>query len=203
MISAGTIVARLDAETRRHHVDADGMWLDLLRPGVSAGDYVASLVEAYGFEAPLELAWTRTTGLDLVVDPERRARARLIEHDLMAFGIGAARTMRMPERFTIPEALGWMYVVERMYLLHGAVRRHLGARVPELGRACAYLDACASNASERWRDFVAALDEVATTSQRIADGIARGAHDGFRCLRSWRQPSAQRAQLPVSSIIGP
>jgi len=203
MLPAGTIVARLDAETRRHHVEADGLWLDLSRPSVAIADYVASLVDAYGFEAPLELAWARTAGLDVIVDLARRPRAQLIERDLIAFGIGAARTVHVPERFTIPDALGWMYVVERMHLLHGAVRRHLAAHVPDATRGTAYLDACAADASVRWRDFAAALDGIGATSPRIADGIVRGAHDGFRCLGQLRQPPRQRTQSPVTSITGP
>jgi heme oxygenase len=199
---AGAIVQRLDSETRRHHIAADAMWLDLLRADVAIGDYIECLADAYGFEAPLEVAWSRTPGLDLVIDRTLRTRARLLERDLMVFGIGAARTVHVPARFAIAEALGWMYVVERAYLLHAAVRRHLAAHLPQVEVARSYLDATSEGASERWRLFANALDE-ATSSRRIVEDIARGAHDAFRCWRRWRLPADQRAQSPVSTIIGP
>ena len=109
---------RLDLETRPHHAAADAAWRELLVDDVSEADYAAQLARVYGFEGPLEAAFAYTPGLVRVIDVRRRQRAGLIAQDLLALDVEPAQIANLPGLAlapfaTIPEALGWMYVVER------------------------------------------------------------------------------------------
>src|SRR5678815_3980647 len=119
----GTMLARLDAETRAYHVSADGLWRDLMEGSSTPATYMHHLVRVYGFEAPLEAALAYTPGLASVIDVRGRVRSGLTVRDLLALGISAARIAELPQCMlapfaTVAEALGWMYVSERSSVLH-------------------------------------------------------------------------------------
>ena len=181
-------IIRLNLATREHHAAADAPWLDLMVPTVGRDTYVEHLVKVYGFEAPLEAALRYTPGLSALVDLRPRTRAGLIVQDLMRLGLGASRTAGLAQRFTTfstaAEALGWMYVVERATLLHGAVRRYLTGHVADVASASAYLSAYDGVAANRWSDLGSALETVAQVPS-AKNQLLRAAHQGFLALCEW------------------
>lgn len=185
------MIERLNEETRVHHADVDGDLDPLFRTGSASAHYMMFLIRVYGFEAPLESALSSTPGLDRMVDLKARARASNIAQDLMALGLRANEVAELPMCLTIPqfrgaaEALGWMYVSERSTLTHSVVRGHLLTCLPaEMERASSYLQSYAGTAGKRWRQFGAALDEVAHHAV-IADRVISAANDAFRAQRRW------------------
>src|SRR5436305_14446530 len=109
----------IEAATREHHACADAPWHALTRGHPSEREYRDHLVLVYGFEAPLEAALAMTPRVSLVIDLRERARASWIVQDLLSLGLRPAKLARMPHCHGIvpfrdvPEALGWLYVVER------------------------------------------------------------------------------------------
>jgi heme oxygenase len=188
MASSGMLM-RLNMETRAEHPEADSPWLELMSVDTSRRQYIDQLVATYGFEAPVEAAFTLTAQLAEVVKLRDRARASYIIEDLLALGITHARIAKLPqcrqiEPFCDPaEALGWMYVLERATLLHDAVRSHIALRLPTVS-GWSYLSAYQGVASARWQELGAALDSYATTPGR-SDQIIASARAAFSRLREW------------------
>jgi len=181
-------IIQLNLATREHHVAADAPWLELLVPAVTRRQYIEHLIKVYGFEAPLEAALRYTPGLSALVDLRSRLRSGLIVQDLMRLGLGAGRIAALRQRFvtfsSTVEALGWMYVAERATLLHGAVRRYLTLRVPELGHATSYLSAYDGVAGDRWSDLGNALQTVARAPSAQSQ-LVRAANQGFLAFCEW------------------
>lgn len=179
---------QLNLATREHHVAADAPWLELLVPTVTRRQYIEHLIKVYGFEAPLEAALRYTPGLSALVDLRSRLRSGLIVQDLMRLGLGAGRIAALGQRFvtfsSTVEALGWMYVAERATLLHGAVRRYLTLRVPDLGNATSYLSANDGVAGDRWSDLGNALQTVARVPS-AQHQLVRAANHGFLAFCEW------------------
>lgn len=185
------MIDRLNQETAVFHSESDHDIDTLFRPNVSAEDYRDYLIRAYGFEAPLESALALSSALDMMLDLRGRARAGLIAQDLMRLGLRPATMAELPMCLTVPqfrgtaEALGWMYVVERGALAHAIIRRHLMTCLPDaMVTASAYLQSAGGLLGTRWRQFGAALDEVAQ-HPAVADRIVASAHEAFRCHRRW------------------
>jgi heme oxygenase len=179
---------QLNLATWEHHVAADTPWLELLAPTVTRRQYIEHLIRVYGFEAPLEAALRYTPGLSTLVDLRSRVRSGLIVQDLMRLGLGAGRIATLGQRFmtfsSTIEALGWMYVAERATLLHGAVRRYLPLRIPELGSATSYLSAYDGVAGDRWSDLCGAL-ETAAPAPPAEHQLVHAANQGFLALCEW------------------
>ena len=199
MPQPSSMLSRLDGETRAHHGEADGYWLDLMSVGVTREQYKMQLVRVYGFEAPVESALAYTPHL---VIPDRRDRVRsgLIAQDLLALGITPAKVTALPQcrdigPFDDPaEALGWKYVIERPTQMHAAIKRNLIHHESELAQACAYLSVCDGIAAARWQQFGSLLDSLEDRN-RAGARMIEGAHNAFACMISWFRRSGQLAAV--------
>jgi heme oxygenase len=182
----GTMLARLDAETRSYHASADELWRELMEGASIPATYMHHLVRVYGFEAPLEAALAYTPGLSHVIDVRGRVRSGFIVRDLLELGISAAKIAELSQCMIAPfasvtEALGWMYVSERTALRHDAVRCYLVARFPQLAGATTFL---ASASDARWKEFAGALEPYVRTRAQQRQ-VLGGAQDAFRCMLEW------------------
>ena len=93
---------------------------------------------------------------------------------------------------SIPEALGWMYVIERNAPLHGIVRRHLARRMPgQMDVAGTYLATTEALAPQRLRALGDALDEIAR-GVSAGDIIVETAHRAFGVQRRWLRRTPRR-----------
>jgi heme oxygenase len=184
------MLARLAIETFAHHAsaDADRLWL-LDQPAITAHGYRRLLRRIYGFEAPLEAALALTPGLDLGLLRPRLKTARLAG-DLLTLGMSERELAEIPRVAiapfrAVPQALGWMYVVERQTLLHGLLYRRLAtANRGELAGAGSYLAHHGATPGARFRELGTAIDRVASVVG-TPDRIVAAAHAGFRAQRRW------------------
>ena len=183
------LVSRLELATRQWHADVDAPWLGLVRPSVTQDDYLGVLVRTFGFVAPLESACKYTPGLERLVDMRRLTRAGLLAQDLLTLGVSPQALARAPQCFAIttfadvPEALGWLYVVERMALVQNGIRQHLQSHIRGLENACAYLEEL-ERARDYWEGFARTLDRLSARSD-ITNEIVAAASAGFVCARAW------------------
>jgi len=193
------MLMRLNMETRAHHGAVDGVWLDLLSPRVTVTQYIALLVRAYGFEAPLEGALAYTRQLGALINLRERARAGMLAQDLLALGLSPAQLTELPQCTDIEplksplEALGWMYVAERSTLMFAQLHRELRHHLPEVGGACAYLACYDGIASVRWLGLGRQLDQLTERDDQV-DQVLAGAHAGFECQRSWMRADLSSSQ---------
>lgn len=191
-----SLLLQLNRATRRWHTRADEPWLQLLRPDVTTSDYVGQLVRMYGFEAPLEGACHYTPTLASSIESRHLRRAGLLAQDLLALGLTPSELAAVPQCVSITpfkeiaEALGWLYVVERSTLLHEQIRRHLVKRLPDAGRACAYLSMFHGPHSGHWRRFEQTLDRFALRAPQVIDA----AHVAFECMTRWFHVAAVRVR---------
>ena len=171
---------RLELETHAYHRDADQVWLDLLQPFLTRGQYAEQLARTYAFEAPLETALAYTPHMGSLTGT--RARSRLLAHDLFALDYPLAKlTPRLIAPFaSVSQALGWLYVIERSTRLFEMVRHNVAARLPDA--PAEYISD--PYAGQRWTDLAQVLDRIAR-SRRIGDEIIHAAHDAFRSQLDW------------------
>lgn len=200
MHATSSMLNRLDMETRDFHGEIDGYWLDLMASGVTREQYKAHLVRVYGFEAPVESALAYTPHL-IIADRREHSRSGLIVQDLLALGVRPGKIAALAQcddivAFADPEeALGWKYVLERPTQLHGAIKRNLVTRVPDLANACAYLSAHDGIAAARWQQLGVLLDEVARRPG-AGDKIVRAGRAAFAAMTTWlRRAAEQHAPL--------
>jgi heme oxygenase (biliverdin-IX-beta and delta-forming) len=193
---------RLNMATRRWHADVDESWLELMSPAINRADYLAQLVRTYGFVAPFESACKYTPELDRHIELATYSRAGLVARDILELGVtpqqvASIETCAITPFKDVPEALGWLYVVERATLLQDGVRRHLVAHLPEVASACSYLSAFDGRVGDHWIRFGVALDRFAAKSD-LANEVIDAAHHGFQRVLDWyRNP-----RLGIARRIG-
>ncbi len=192
MRQAGTILSKLDRDTRLHHFEADAGWVFLRNDATATReDYVRELVMTYGFEAPYEEVCACTPGLGQRIDLRGRFRSKLIMQDLMSLGwphsdIGTIMRAVIPPFSDPAEALAWMYVVERATLIHAEVRDSHANRFVDIAPYTTNQLAYRRHASARWAEMGIALDRAAI-SDVAEERILQAANDAFRALRTWRR----------------
>lgn len=192
MYAASWMLTRLNLETRSHHPVVDADQLSVLdRPSIEK--YRELLIRTYGIEASVESALAATPGLDRVIDIHPRAKAGLIATDLLCLELRPHELAEVPlcpwldTIETIHDAMGWLYVLERRTLLHGAMLRHLCVRLPHvIETASAYLRCYGNQTGARWRDLGVALDHAAATPE-TGDRIVAAADEAFWAVRDWFQ----------------
>lgn len=169
---------------------------DLLAGRVSWLDYRMFLLRMYGFHVAVERALVATRSLgDIIPDAKlRNHKAALLSHDLVSLGVdrvalAQAARLPFPGALTIPDALGWTYVLESVAQNNKTMVRHLQRQLPsELARSCAYLNVYGAEAPERWRELSDAIDRVDLVP-RDADRVVATACDGFLQVRAWVAPA--------------
>jgi heme oxygenase len=191
------LLMRLNVATRHWHADVDDAWLDLLRPAVTRTDYLNQLVRMYGFIAPFESACKYTPNLTRVLDFRQLTRAGLIAQDLLALGLSPSQVSSVPQCHDIvtfahvPEALGWLYVIERSTLLLDGIRRHVLSAMPDVSDASAYLSLYDGRVNDHWEMFGRVLDRAGAKPEH-ANQIQAAAHAGFDTAKHWFRTNNDR-----------
>ncbi len=174
-------------------------------------DYRLYLCRMYGFLVPIEAALGETPGLAEAV-PDAGARnhkAALLAHDLLSLGVDRGhlgqipRIAAVPPLDELPEALGWMYVVESATLDADGLARHLADRMPaELEQAAAYLRCYGDELHGRWRNFGAAVEAyVAGAGAGACDRIVIAATDCLLRFHRWLAPSSWGSHARAGRVV--
>lgn len=181
------LMARLNTATaaiREEH--------DILSGRVSWLDYRLFLVRLYGFHATIEAGLGAFRPLASVVPDAalRNHKAALIAHDLVALGLERRELVQLPRMtlgapLTLPDALGWTYVVESATVSGKLLARRLARQLPEeIQRASAYLGCYGDEAPTRWRELGEALDGFAL-GRPVASAPSRR-----RARQAWSEHAA-------------
>lgn len=196
------MLVRLELETRAHTAGADADRLTLL-DDASPTRYRQYLCRTLGFEAAFEDKLARMHDLDPQIQKLRGMTGRL-RADLRALGmtdpqIDSLPRCTVPLQKTAPQALGWIYVLERNSLVHGLIRRHLATRLPrEVTVATTYLAMHDGKPGTRYRELGVVLDHVARSSPYAPGAIVSAAHEAFRLQRQWYATFAKR-EVPLAA----
>src|SRR6187431_1589548 len=99
------------------HLEAQ---LGLLDPGLDVHRYLRVLETFYGFYVPVEIDVTRLAAAEMPLGFPLRARAELIERDLLALGLSPADLAALPLCSDRPELSGIEDLAGCLYVLEGA-----------------------------------------------------------------------------------
>lgn len=205
MSTPSWMLVRLALETRLHHKQADSDRLGMMEVATGYA-YRACLARIYGLEASVEVALSRVTDIDSSL-VRSRVKAGRLRDDLLALGMTQDDIAMLPLATvhvrTGAHALGWMFVVERLTLLSGLIRRHLSRALPiEMNIASRYLTSYGEAPGAQFRAFG---DSVARYANEIhPDAIVAAANEAFRGQRLWntsRNDAAEDA-VPALARIG-
>jgi len=188
----GTMLAFLDVETRVFHAEADRSWAHLLESdGDSRPDYMYRLAVSYGFEAPFEIVRRYMPSVAERITVPLHERAGLLIRALVALGWTAGEVTSMQcGAFALlselPEALAWMYVIERSTLIQAEVRHVLASKFKDVADATARLAEYDSTANARRAELGIALDRLCVTED-LYKRVTAAARTGFDALVRWQR----------------
>ena len=178
---------RLKRETAAAHQHLEDQ-LGLLEPGLDVHRYLRVLERFYGFYVPVEAAVTRRAAAELPLGFPLRARAELIERDLLALGLSPADLAALPlcsdrpKLSCVEDLAGCLYVLEGACLggqvLSPLLHRRLGLAKDS---GAAFFAGDEEWTLPRWTVVVAWLDGLPRTGASIAEIIsaATAAFDAF------------------------
>ncbi len=178
---------RLKRETAPAHQHLEAQ-LGLLDPGLEVHRYLRVLETFYGFYVPVEIDVARRAAAELPLGFPLRARAELIERDLLALGLSPADLATLPlcsdrpELASVEDLAGCLYVLEGACLggqaLTPLVHRRLGL-AKESGAA--FFAGDEEWTLPRWTVIVAWLDGLPRTGASTAQIIsaAKATFDAF------------------------
>jgi len=191
---------RLKRETAAAHRHLEAQ-LGLLDATLDVHRYRRVLETFYGFYAPVEIDLARLAATELPLGFPLRARAELIERDLLALGLSPAEIVALPLCGERPELSCFEDLAGSLYVLEGAC---LGGQVltPLLHRrlglakdgGAAFFAGDGEWTLPRWTVVVAWLDGLPRTGASTAK-IIEAANATFDALARW---AVARGGLPWS-----
>ncbi|WP_296099864.1 biliverdin-producing heme oxygenase [uncultured Agrobacterium sp.] len=168
---------RLKAATRDAHGALDS-FIMTAKPFESRENFGKFVKAQYLFHKDLDALFFNRTLDELLPDLKGRRRVGLIEQDLQDLGLelpgkGSDRFRLDDDMFDLPEAMGWLYVVEgsnlgAAFLLKDAAKLGLGEAF-----GARHLAGAPEGRGLHWRTFTAALDDISLTGdeeRRVVSG---------------------------------
>ena len=181
---------RLKRETAIAHQHLEAQ-LGLLDPGLDVRRYRRVLETFYGFYVPVEHDVRRIAAAEPALGFPLRARAELIERDLVALGVSAAGMATLalcndrPKLACVEDLAGCLYVLEGACLggqvLVPVMHRRLGLAK---GSGAAFFAGDEDGTSTRWAVVVAWLDALPRMGASTAQ-IIRTATATFDAFARW------------------
>jgi heme oxygenase len=200
------MLTRLEHETCDHHAAAEADRLGIADEPTPAS-YGRFLAAAFQLELAIESQLVYVAGLSLRFIAAS-LRTGLLGQDLLALGRHHGQVMATGRAFEracfrdVLEALGWMYVVQRNTLHHGALYRALEPQLhPTLQLASRYLTAHVNPTCSFWHELGTQLDAAATTAHR-ADEIVAAARCAFERQHAWFVDARAAPRLEVACALG-
>jgi len=192
---------RLKRETTVVHQHLEAQ-LGLLNPGLDVQRYLRVLEAFYGFYVPVEAAVRQRAAAELPLGFPLRARAELIERDLLALGQSPADIAALPlcsdrpELACIEDLAGCLYVLEGACLggqvISPLLHRRLGLTK---GSGAAFFAGDEEATLPRWTLFVAWVDGLPRTGASTTK-IISAATATFEAFARWA--AVARAGAPWS-----
>jgi heme oxygenase len=165
----------------------------------SRESYRRFLCVLYGFVTAFEARFAFALGLDITFI-ENRIKSGRMANDLLALGLTAYERVRLSRRCVVPafvgsvEALGWLFVVERLTLDFPSLRNRIRAAIPyDLEIAGSFIGADASEIESSWSDLGRVLDHHVHSKPEL-ERATRAAEAALHCLEEW-------VLLPAASTV--
>jgi heme oxygenase len=168
--------------------------LGLLEPPLSIHRYRQVLERFFGFYAPLEIRLARLAAAGPRIGFPLRARAGLIESDLLALGLSRRELTELPWCAELPplscpdHLAGCLYVLEGACLggqvVARALQRQLGVTK---GSGASFFVGDADGTAARWRLVLTWLEEMAPAGART-EQIVASARETFVTFGRWLEP---------------
>jgi heme oxygenase len=187
---AFSLRGELKRETATLHQRLEAQ-LALLEPPLSLHRYRQVLEAFYGFYAPVEISLARLAAAGPQLGFPLRARAELIERDLVALGLSGRELTDLPwcselPRLSCPDHLaGCLYVLEGACLggqvVASALQRQLGVAK---GSGASFFVGDADGTAARWRLVITWLEGLVGVGAR-AEQVVTSARETFLTLARW------------------
>lgn len=179
---------RMKAATREAHEVLD-TFIMAAAPFASRENFGKFVQTQYLFHRDLDAFFYNETLDGMLPDLLGRRRLEFIKQDLADLGLDVPAPSAEPRfarggAFDLPEAMGWLYVVEgsnlgAAFLLKDAAKLGLNE---EFGAR--HLAGAPEGRGLHWRTFTAALDEIALTEEEEERAVA-AASDAFRAVHAY------------------
>ncbi len=153
--------------------------------------YQELLEKFWGWYKPLEKQITQLPGWPFGgYDPNPRAKLPWLEQDLKALGLSGADIAALPLCEDVPQAASLGAGFGCAYVIEGATLggRHISAMLkdsPVPTEARTFFSSYGARVGERWKEFLAALEEFASTQRSQKEGLLTAARDSFGSLQTW------------------
>lgn len=184
------IVARLRSATGEAHQRLEDR-LDIFGRVRSAEERRALVELFYGLHEGAERALTPLLQDVAGLDYAERRRVPLIRADLAALGRNSPTPMAVcpvDGPASVPEALGFLYVLEGSTLGGKVIRRHMATSGQDM-TGLAFLDPYGPSSGDMWWSLLTVLRrEVEAADEQIADEMVAGALSGFHHAECWLAP---------------
>lgn len=180
---------RLKAATRGAHGGLDTFIMQA-KPFESRDNYGKFVETQYLFHRDLDVFFANDVLDGLLPDLKGRRRLSMIEQDLADLGraLPETETPRFTGEtpFDLPEAMGWLYVVEgsnlgAAFLLKDAAKLGLNE---EFGAR--HLAGAPEGRGLHWRTFTAALDDIELSTEE-EERVVEGAKAAFNAVHAYAQ----------------
>jgi heme oxygenase len=192
------LLARLERETNAYHSVAEADLFGIL-DDPTPDKFRLFLAAIFHFEQAVELRLEFVDELppELVA---RSAKTSRLHDDLIALGHHPsvlqllAHPLQLPPIDSVHEALGWIYVLQRNTLRHGALLRALAPRLrAALRLASRYLTTHAGDVYERWHELGTVLDRAVDDDAAAGQRVITAARDAFERQHLWYAATIRRA----------
>lgn len=153
--------------------------------------YRELLEKFWGWYQPLEQLLRQLPGWPYAgYDPGTRTKVPWLEQDLMALGLteedisALPRCANLPQTASLGSGFGCAYVIEGATL--GG--RHISALlkdslIPEGARA--FFSSYGAEVGQRWKEFLAAMQDFAAVQQHEQGSLLKAAQESFTSLQNW------------------
>jgi len=181
---------RLRRETAPQHETLERQ-LDLLDPDLSLHRYRLVLESFHGFYAAVESELPRLVATTPSLGFPLRARAELLERDLLALGLSRSDITGLPRCADLPRLGRTEHLAGCLYVLEGAclggqiIAKGLRDRLPVANdRGLSFFVGDGSKTGVRWQLVLAWLENLVRRGAR-GDDIVASARETFCSLGSW------------------
>ena len=183
---------RLRRETAPQHETLERQ-LDLLDPDLSLHRYRLVLENFHGFYAAVESELPRLVATTPSLGFPLRARAELLERDLLALGSSRADIAGLPRCADLPRLSRTEHLAGCLYVLEGAclggqiITKALRGRLPLTDdHGLSFFVGDGSRTGARWRSVLDWLEDLVRRGAH-ADEIVASARETFCSLACWME----------------
>jgi heme oxygenase len=170
--------------------------------------YRRYLCDLYGFIVAFEGRFAYMYELDFMFIRDRIKSGR-IASDLMALGLTAYERQRLARRCWVPafavahDALGWLYVVERLMLGLPGLRRRLATALPrELELAGGFVGTLPEEIEGSWHGLAHTLEHWIDDEEEM-ERVTRAGREALECLEEWLLVPAARVEVDADRLAAP